>query len=123
MGGIASDRAPEGTAADVVELLWAALADLLGAPTTATLLRRAAKYAAGRHPELQGFSVVREGFEYRYVLPPAWSQAGQGHAALGALVRHLIALLEELTGSVVIIRLRALPELAGYDLLRSERDS
>ncbi len=94
------------------ELLWATLVDLLGSAATATLIRRSLKRASARAPGLDGISITKERFEYRYVLPPEWKNSTAG--ALGGLreiARQLQPLLLELTGSVVLHRLRGIPDL------------
>jgi hypothetical protein len=95
-----------GSPAETFAVLWSALHDVMGSAATATLLRRAARHAVARAPELGGFEVHRVRFEYRYVVPPAWS-----HEALGALMSELRPLLVELTGPVVLRRLHGIPEL------------
>jgi hypothetical protein len=93
-------------------LLWEALADVLGTAATATLLRRAARRAAPRYPELSELAISREKLEYRYTLPPAWAGGAEGTPlALRELVAELRPLLVELTGPVVIRRLERIPEL------------
>ncbi len=93
-------------------LLWEALADVLGTAATATLLRRAARRAAHRYPELAELAISREKLEYRYTLPPAWAGGSVGTPlALRQLVAELRPLLVELTGMVVVRRLERIPEL------------
>jgi hypothetical protein len=101
----------EGTA--LFELMWTALVDLLGSAATATLLRRSVKRAASQVPELADLTIKREGLEYCYVLPPAWKERANGTALSGLheVARELEPLLVELTGLVVIQRLRGIPEL------------
>ncbi len=102
-----------GTAAQTFALLWSALHDVMGSAATATLLRRAAKHAETRAPDLGRFEVQRVRFEYRYVVPPSWAdQSGDAHASLDALMRELRPLLVELTGAVVLQRLHVIPELS-----------
>ena len=85
----------------------------MGSAATAALLRRAAKHAVARAPELGGFEVRRVRFEYRCVVPPSWAEGEtEGpRASLKALLQELTPLLVELTGSVVMRRLHAIPEL------------
>ena len=93
-------------------ILWEALADVLGTAATATLLRRAARRAAARCPELAELAISREKLEYRYALPPAWAAGTDGTPlALRELVAELRPLLVELTGPVVVRRLERVPEL------------
>lgn len=106
----------ESTPADLFQLLWDSLTDVLGSAATATLLRRSLKRAA-----LQGVEITRDHFEYRYVLPPTWSEGGEeAVGALRALGTELKPLLEELTGPVVLRRLESIPAIARCGLFRSE---
>jgi hypothetical protein len=101
-----------GSAAAVFELLWETLADILGTAATATLLRRAARAAAQRFPELDELAVAKEGLEYRHKVPESWKDSVDGmRPAFCELVRQLRPLLIELTGSIVIRRLDRNPEL------------
>lgn len=104
-----------GTPAEIVDLLWEALSDMMGTAAAATLLRRALISARGRAPALEGFEVVRQGFAYRYVAPDGWNApSNEARAAVTALFSALHPLLVDLTGSVVLRRLRTIPELAEY---------
>ncbi|HEV3189855.1 MAG TPA: hypothetical protein VGY54_05120 [Polyangiaceae bacterium] len=115
------DRASTGlSSAAVFGLLWDALADLLGTAATATLLRRAARRAASRNPELAKVAIARENLEYRYTLPTTWNdwtkplsseRPHDTQAALRDLVAELLPLLEELTGPIVVRHLAQIPEL------------
>ncbi|NVJ24416.1 MULTISPECIES: hypothetical protein [Myxococcus] len=99
-------------AAVLFEVIWGSLVDLLGTPATATLIRRSLKLAAQNAPELQGISVSRERFEYRLILPPEWRDGTIGTLdGLRAVARELQPLLQELTGPVVVRRLRGIPEV------------
>jgi hypothetical protein len=104
-------------------LLWDTLADVLGTSATAAILRRAARGASGRCPELAALTIVREELEYRYVVPGSWNARG-GHtsAALRELVRELRPLLVEMTGAVVVAHLARVPELreGGLEFLTEE---
>ena len=107
-GGAGAQLSP----GDLFGVLWEALADILGTAAAATLLRRAAKRAAPRWPELAALSITREGLEYRYTVPSAWKDpALEPPQALCELARELWALLVDLTGSVVVNRLAQIPEL------------
>ena len=114
-----SRRPGECDAAALFNLLWLALSDLLGTAATATLIRRSIKRAAVRAPELLTIAVSRERFEYRCALPPGWNHA-QG---LRELARELGPLLFELTGPVVIQRLRGIPELERSGVFSLETES
>jgi hypothetical protein len=99
--------------------LWDAIADTLGTATTATLLRRAAKRGAARHPpqlELGGVAISRNGLEYEYSTPTSWTDSELQRQAMCALFRELRPLLVELTGDVVLRRLIELPELRSCGL-------
>lgn len=86
--------------------LWEAMTDLMGAAATATLLRRAARRAAARAPDVAQVVIGRNALEYSYELPSAWALA-----PLCILVHELRPLLVELTGTVVWSRLATMPEL------------
>ena len=97
------------SAAELFELLWEALADVLGTAAAATLFRRAIKRAAS-HLSGELVNVVRNGPDYGYRLPETWRQPGNEEAlsALRAVVAELRLLLIELTGPVVVRRLARL---------------
>jgi len=100
------------SAANIFNILWRALTDILGTAAAATLLRRAVQRAVPRWPELTALSITRQTFEYYYTVPSAWNDpAPVPPRALCELVRELWTLLVELTGSVVVNRLARLPEL------------
>ena len=104
-----SDLDPN-SAAELFDLLWASLADVLGTAATATLVRRATKRAAPRIPPSESVIVIRNGPDYEYRLPEAWGQPGNEEAlsALRVVVVELRMLLIELTGPVVVRRLARL---------------
>ena len=100
------------SAANIFGIIWRALADILGTAAAATLLRRAARRALPRWPELSTLSIRRESLEYYYTVPSAWNDpAPDPPRALCELARELWTLLVELTGSVVVNRLAQIPEL------------
>ena len=104
-----------GTPSEIFNVLWVALVEILGSSATATLLRRSAKRRLGDFPELGALAITRKGFEYAYAVPADWKHANKrSDAALQALVQDLCYLLLELTGLVVLHRLKALPQLAKY---------
>ncbi|HYH94585.1 hypothetical protein [Hyalangium sp.] len=121
------DEAVEALGCDpavLFESIWGALVDLLGSAATATLIRRSLKRAAARVPELDGISINRERFEYRYVLPPGWKDnATEALDGLREVARELHPLLLELTGSVVLHRLRGIPDLERCRVFPSENES
>jgi hypothetical protein len=107
-GGAGADL----SASQLFTILWEGLADVLGTAAAATLLRRAARRAVPRFPELAALSIKRESLEYRYTIPPAWiDPAPDAPQALCELARELWTLLIDLTGSVVVNRLAQVPEL------------
>ncbi len=110
----------EPTSAALFALLWNDLADVLGSSATATLLRRAAKHGASKQPALQHLVIHRPEFEYEYILPVEWTSGAQGRDALTTLCKTLVPLLQELTGPIVIQRLRSIPELVRARLVEDE---
>jgi hypothetical protein len=104
-------------------LLWEALADVLGTAATAALLRRAARRAVLRYPELTELAISREKLEYRCTLPAAWAGVTEGTPlALRELVTELRPLLVELTGPVVVRRLERIPELRGRGVISPQEE-
>jgi hypothetical protein len=100
------------SSAALFTVLWDALADLLGTAAAAALLRRAARRAAPRNPELAELAIVRERLQYRYTLPSAWNDGPTDKwRALRHLVGELVPLLVELTGPVVVRHLAQIPQL------------
>ena len=99
-----------GSAAELFELLWESLADVLGTAATATLLRRAIKRAASHGSAAEPAAVSRKGPDYEYRLPETWRQPGNEEAvkALRGVAVELRMLLIELTGPVVVRRLARL---------------
>lgn len=98
------------SAAELLDLLWESLADVLGTATTATLLRRAIKRAASQLASSETVVVTRNGQDYQYRVPETWRHAGSEEAlsALRAVTAELRILLIELTGPVVVRRLARL---------------
>lgn len=94
------------SAAELFDLLWESLADVLGTAATATLVRRALKQVASQTSS-EPVIVTRNGLEYEYRVPEAWKQPGNEEAigALRAVAAELRVLLVELTGTVVVARL------------------
>jgi hypothetical protein len=100
------------SAGELFDILWEALADILGTAAAATLLRRASQRAVPHWPELADLSITRESLDYRYIVPSAWKDAAPDPPeALCELARELWTLLVDLTGSVVVNRLAQIPEL------------
>jgi len=101
----------------IFDLLWRTLADVLGTAATATLVRRAARRAAVRHPELLDLTTQRDGREYSYTLPARWAERDEESAVpLRELTRELCSLLVELTGPVVVRRLATDPTLRAFGI-------
>jgi hypothetical protein len=107
-GDDASDN--KSSTAELFQLLWNDLVDVLGSSATATLLRRAAKHGVKRQPGLTKLVIHRPAFEYEYVVPEHWST--NGRQELVVLCQTLVPILEELTGRIVVQRLRSIPQLA-----------
>lgn len=109
------------TTVALFDLVWVELVRVLGTPAVAVLVRRAAKRAVQRRPDLDfaGLDVQHASLEYRYVLPPSWQDdAPQSREALRYLVRHeLCPLLAALTGPVVVGLLARIPELRRADIV------
>ncbi len=116
-------EAADCTPAMLFGVLWESLTDVVGSAATATFVRRAVKQASSRAPHIEGVVVTRERFEYRYALPDAWkTNSPEAMASLQTFAHELQQLLTELTGSVVLRRLRNVPELRLYGLFHSEVD-
>jgi len=98
------------SAAELFDLLWESLADVLGTAASATLLRRAIKRAASQTSWSELVVVTKNGLDYLYRLPETWKQPGNEEAigALRLVAAELRVLLVELTGPVVVRRLARL---------------
>lgn len=106
------------SAAELFELLWETLADVLGTAATATLLRRSIKHAAARTAWTEPVIVARDVLDYTYRLPEAWKQPANDEAvgALRTIAAELRVLLVELTGPVVVARLGHLAPLRKWGI-------
>jgi hypothetical protein len=106
------------SAAELFDLLWESLADVLGTAAGATLLRRAVKQAAARMAGSEPVIVVRAGLDYTYRLPEAWKQPGNDEAVevLRIVAAELRVILVELTGPVVVTRLGQLAPLRKWGI-------
>jgi hypothetical protein len=95
------------SAAELFDLLWETLADILGTAATATLLRRSIRQSSDRIGWTEPLVVARSGPDYSYRVPDAWKQPGNDEAvdALRIVAAELRGLLVELTGPVVVTRL------------------
>jgi hypothetical protein len=108
VNGLVSHRDQDATsAAELFDLLWESLADVLGTAAAAILVRRAIKQAASKASQSESVIVARDGLDYKYRVPETWKQPGNEEAlgALRALAAELRVLLVELTGPVVLRRL------------------
>jgi hypothetical protein len=107
------------SAAELFDLLWESVADVLGTAATATLVRRALKQAVSQTSWSEPVIVTRNGLEYEYRLPETWKRPGNEEAvgALRVVAAELRVLLVELTGAVVVARLGRLAAFrkAGID--------
>ena len=93
--------------ARLFEAIWSTMSDVLGPTATALLLQRSARRVASEQPELRELVISRDAFAYTYTLPPSWMEdRPQPSEAFLHLARELGVLLSELTGSVVLRRLR-----------------
>jgi hypothetical protein len=106
------------SAAELFDLLWGTLADVLGTAATATLLRRAIKRGAARTAWSEPVVVARNGLDYTYRLPDAWKQSGNDEAVdvFRVITAELKVLLIELTGPVVVARLGQLAPLRKWGI-------
>lgn len=106
------------SAAELFDLLWETLADVLGTAATATLLRRSITQAAARTAWSEPIVVARNGLDYTYRLPETWRQPGNDEAvdALRIVAAELRVLLVALTGPVVVARLGQLASLRKWGI-------
>ncbi len=109
--GVAAARV---SSAELFDLLWSTLVDVLGPAGTATILARAVRRAQARHPELGDLVITRVGPEYRYAVPASFVRAGGAPDALRHLLDEVRTLLTDLTGQVVLCRFDHLPEFRGW---------
>ena len=111
------------TTSDLFTILWDALVALLGTAATATLLKRAARRAVARSPELAELIIQRQGLVYTYACPTGWSgRSVDPPPALRELIGELRPLLIEMTGSLVIKHLEQFLELRELFLLASQEE-
>jgi redox-sensitive bicupin YhaK (pirin superfamily) len=103
-------RSPALTDTALFGRLWAETVEVLGPTATATILRRAARRALPRSPELAALDIARVDGEFRYSLPRSFDQP-DARAPMRDLLDELRPLLAELTGQVVFRRLERVPQL------------
>jgi hypothetical protein len=114
----ADDASADMRGAALFKLLWDSVVDILGTTATATLVRKAARRAMPRSPELDDFAVTRTDAGYSYSLPRALvGKVEHTPVALRELVGELRPLLVELTGQVVVRRIQQIPELQERGIL------
>ncbi len=99
--------------ADLFDLVWNDLADLMGTAAVAALMKRALRQASLETPALRSLSIAKEDLEYRYDLPDSWQENCKGETgrSLHDLLAALGPLLVQLTGPVVVRRLQRLAPL------------
>lgn len=118
-----NQKATDRTAAELFEIMWHSLVEVIGTAATANLLRRSARQLVNQGLNVDGLSFDRQGFEYGYLVPQAWRDGAPGSTAtLRALAVELRAILRQLTGPVLVRRLESNPALAGarrFDLLEA----
>lgn len=115
-----SDLEPEPTTAQVFERLRETLVDVMGTAAAATFLRRAIRKAAILHPEVGTIAITKKHLDYEYVIPDPWTESREGMPALAHLSGELEELLRELTGPVMVRKLRSVPLLANAGLFGGE---
>jgi hypothetical protein len=95
------------SAAELFDLLWDALADVLGTATAAIILRRAIQQAALATGSSERVMVFRNGKDYEYRVPGTWRRPGNDAAvdALRGVAAALRLLLIQLTGPVLVDQL------------------
>jgi len=99
--------------ADLFDLIWNDLVEVLGTAAAAVLVRRASKHVASCTPDLPTIVVNRKTITYEFEVPAVWRRPGdpRASASLQALAHALGVLLTELTGDVVIRRLEKIDAL------------
>ena len=120
--GQSSAAASECSAAQLFGMVWNTLSDVVGSTATATLINRSVKRSGIRRSNITQLVIARSGFEYTYTVPASWLHGGtEPLADLHQLALELSPLLFDLTGPVIIRRLKAVPELAKCGLPFEER--
>ena len=97
---------------------------MIGTAATAAFLRRSARRARARASGLDAVIIERTGLQPEYNLPETWrTSSPEPAAALRCLAEELSPLLIELTGSVLVSRLNANPQLRRSNLFGAIRES
>ncbi|MBA3464326.1 MAG: hypothetical protein H0T46_30520 [Deltaproteobacteria bacterium] len=94
--------------------------DVIGTAAAATFLRRAIRKAAQRRPELEAIEITKNRLDYDYLLPDDWKHGRTNLAALAELSCDLEELLLDLTGTVMVRRLRSIALLTDAGLFRTK---
>ena len=106
---MADDRC---TTSELFDALWTALTDVIGPTAAATLLQESIRRARRSHPGVDDVAIVQRQFEYTYTVPPAWKTTDAApRKKFQAIVEELWPLLVGLTGTLVVRRLSAVPQL------------
>jgi hypothetical protein len=106
---MADDRC---TTSELFDALWTALTDVIGPTAAATLLQESIRRARRSHPRVDDVAIVQRQFEYTYSVPPAWKTTDAApRKSFQAIVEELWPLLVGLTGTLVVRRLGAVPQL------------
>ena len=114
---MADDRC---TTSELFDALWAALTDVIGPTAAATLLQHSIRRARASHPGVDGVAIVQRQFEYTYTVPPAWKTTDVGpRKSFQAIVDELWPMLASLTGTLVVRRLSAVPQLVECGVIPS----
>ncbi len=110
----------EPTTAQVFDRLRETLVDVMGTAAAATFLRRAIRKAAKRLPELDAIAITKHRLDYDYLLPDAWKHGRTSLAALAEMSGELEELLLDLTGPVMVRKLRSISILTNAGLFRTK---
>lgn len=116
---------PPGPVALLLQRIWDVLVGVLGATATAALVRRSARNAAVARPEVATYAsldVVRDGFNFRLVVPETWQceDPGAFDELHSWFQRALCPLLVEMAGPVLTGILARDPVLVPHGLLPPE---
>jgi hypothetical protein len=112
------DAGTELRGAALFKLIWDAVSDVVGTTAAAMILRRAAKRAMDRSPDLEEIEFIRTDVGYSYALPRALiGKLEQTPVALRDLVSELRPLLVAWGWKVVADRIEQIPELQARGIL------
>jgi hypothetical protein len=114
---MADDRC---TTSELFDALWTALTDVIGPTAAATLLQESIRRARPSHPGVADIAIVQRQFEYTYTVPSAWKTTDAApRKSFQAIVEELWPLLMGLTGTLVVRRLGAVPQLVECGVIPS----